>query len=266
MVVNTSKSPVEVAWDGGAKREFKWGSAGEGGAVVRNPRLEELAKKQQAIQPNQQPPPPPPPPPPSTRGTLPPVHLQPTGTELYCPSFASVLKIAPGLPAQPHSTRNASATSVTALIFDGTVMAITAYFAWIPSKQLQYMFGTRQSLTVIFLQQGVVRFFVSVILICRFILQLRKFNTRVQTGPSVHIASTPGIRGRLQHIHKTLIEEFGNSGIEYGLETENDMAELEGDTTPSAGIDTEAHITAEEFPWTMNPMESAPGNLGLGIP
>ncbi|KIJ22790.1 hypothetical protein M422DRAFT_276722 [Sphaerobolus stellatus SS14] len=177
-----------------------------------------------------------------------------------------------------------------------TVMAVTAYFAWTSSKQLQNMFGNRQSLTVIFLQQGVVRFFIiftwslelsisanflnpfladfdagleaviSAILICRFILQLRKFNTRVQTVPSVHIASSPGIRGRLQRIHETLIEEFGNSGMEYHLETENDMAELEGDTAPSAGIDTEVRITAEEFPWANNPVESAPGTLGSGNP
>ncbi|KIJ30905.1 hypothetical protein M422DRAFT_267516 [Sphaerobolus stellatus SS14] len=175
-------------------------------------------------------------------------------------------------------------------------MAITAYFAWTSSKQLQNMFGTRQSLTVIFLQQGIVRFFIisiwsledsisykvlnpflagfdvglenviSVILICQFILQLRKFNTRVQTVLSVHIASTPGIRGRLQRIHETHIEEFGNSGIEYELETENDMAELEGDTAPPAGIDTEVHITAEEFPWAINPVESAPGTSGSGNP
>ncbi|KIJ30900.1 hypothetical protein M422DRAFT_267506 [Sphaerobolus stellatus SS14] len=130
-------------------------------------------------------------------------------------------------------------------------MAITAYYAWTIRKQLQNRFGTRQSITVIFLQQGIVRFFVSTILICRFILQLRKFNTRVQTVPSVHIASSPGIRGRLQHIHETVIEEFGNSGIENDLETENDMAELEGDTAPSAGIDTEVRITAEEFPWAI---------------
>ncbi|KIJ30567.1 hypothetical protein M422DRAFT_267911 [Sphaerobolus stellatus SS14] len=150
--------------------------------------------------------------------------------------------------------------------FTLTVMAITAYFAWTSSKQLQNMFGNRSSLTVIFLQQGVVRFFVSVILVCRFILQLRKFNTRVQTVPSIHIASTPGIQGRLQHIHKTLIEEFGNSGIEYDSETENDMAELEGDTAPSAGIDTEVRIMAEEFPWAINSAESAPGTLGSGSP
>ncbi|KIJ27932.1 hypothetical protein M422DRAFT_270869 [Sphaerobolus stellatus SS14] len=175
-------------------------------------------------------------------------------------------------------------------------MAITAYFAWTASKQLQNMFGTRHSLTTVFLQQGVVHFFiifiwtlegsisakllnisltgfdsglenvVSALLICRFILQLHRFNTRVQTVPSVHIASTPGIQGRLQRIHETLIEEFGNSGIEYDLETENDMAELEGDTAPFAGFDTEVHITAEEFPWAINPVESAPGTSGSGNP
>ncbi|KIJ37649.1 hypothetical protein M422DRAFT_259741 [Sphaerobolus stellatus SS14] len=105
---------------------------------------------------------------------------------------------------------------------------------------------------------------VSVILVCRFILQLRKFNTRVQTVPSVNIASTPGIRGRLQHIHETIIEEFGNSGMEYDLEMDNDTAELEGDTTPSAGIDTEVHITADEFPWAINPVENVTGPSEIG--
>ncbi|KIJ26511.1 hypothetical protein M422DRAFT_272387 [Sphaerobolus stellatus SS14] len=184
-----------------------------------------------------------------------------------------------------------AAVSFTGMTLDGTVMAITAYFTWSSSKQLQNMFGTRQSLTVIFLQQGVVRFFVIFIwglensignmvlnpflfdvggtleasisgfLICRFILQLRKFSTRAQTVPSVHIASHLGIRGMLQHIHETLIEEFGHSGTEYDLETENDIAELEGNTAPSGGIETEVHITAEEFPWTINPVERAPDTL-----
>ncbi|KIJ31632.1 hypothetical protein M422DRAFT_266660 [Sphaerobolus stellatus SS14] len=145
-------------------------------------------------------------------------------------------------------------------------MAITAYFAWTSSKQLQNMFGTGQSLTVIFLQQGVVHFFVSATLICQFILQLCRFTTRVQTVPSVYIASTPGIQGRLQCIHETLIEEFGNSGIENDLETENDMAELEGDTAPSAVVDTEVCIMAEQLPWAINPVESAPGTLGSRNP
>ncbi|KIJ40154.1 hypothetical protein M422DRAFT_256983 [Sphaerobolus stellatus SS14] len=139
-------------------------------------------------------------------------------------------------------------------------MAITVYFSWTFIKQLHNVPGiSRKTLTALFLRQGIGRFFVSAILVCRFILQLRKFNTKVQTVPSVNIASSPGIRGRLQRIHETIIEEFGNSGMEYDLEMENDMAELEGDTTPSGGIDTEVHITAEEFPWAINPVENVAG-------
>ncbi|KIJ52254.1 hypothetical protein M422DRAFT_243042 [Sphaerobolus stellatus SS14] len=105
---------------------------------------------------------------------------------------------------------------------------------------------------------------VSTILVCQFILQLRKFGTRVQTVPSVNIASTPGIRGRLQCIHETIIEEFGNSGMDYDLEMENDMAEFEGDIMPSASIDTIVHITAEEFPWAINPVENITGPSEIG--
>ncbi|KIJ31849.1 hypothetical protein M422DRAFT_266464 [Sphaerobolus stellatus SS14] len=145
-------------------------------------------------------------------------------------------------------------------------MAITAYFAWASTKQSRIMFGTRQSLTAIFLQQGLIRFFVSGILVCRFILQLRKFSTKVQTVPSFNIASTPGIRGRLQRIHETVIEEFGNSGIEYDWEAGNGTTDLERDSALSAGIDTEVRITAEEFPWAINPVESTPGPSGSGTP
>ncbi|KIJ26891.1 hypothetical protein M422DRAFT_271989 [Sphaerobolus stellatus SS14] len=105
---------------------------------------------------------------------------------------------------------------------------------------------------------------ISAILVCRFILQLRKFNTRVQTVPSVNIASSSGIRGRLQCIHETIIEEFGNSGMEYDLKMENDIEELEGDTTSSADINTEVHITVEEFPWAINPVENVTGPLEIG--
>ncbi|KIJ37674.1 hypothetical protein M422DRAFT_259771 [Sphaerobolus stellatus SS14] len=174
-------------------------------------------------------------------------------------------------------------------------MAITVYFSWTFIKQFHNVFGiSRKTLTALFLQQGVIQFViililnlegsvltkvlnpwlvgfdrelenvVSAILVCRFILQLRKFNTRVQTVPSVNIASTPGIRGRLQQIHEAIIEEFGNSGMECDLEMENDNAELEGDTTPSAGIDTEVHITAEEFPWAINPVENVAGPSEIG--
>ncbi|KIJ30680.1 hypothetical protein M422DRAFT_267726 [Sphaerobolus stellatus SS14] len=171
-------------------------------------------------------------------------------------------------------------------------MAITAHFTWKNSKQLSNVFGySRQFLTSIFLQQGVLRFVIiftwalessisekalspwlagfdtplansiSVILLCRFMLQLRKFVTRDQTVPSVNIASAPGpgIRGQLRCIHEAIIEEFGDSGMDYSLETDNDALDPTGDTVPTAGIDTEIRITAEEFPWAINPVKSIPG-------
>ncbi|KIJ49105.1 hypothetical protein M422DRAFT_246915 [Sphaerobolus stellatus SS14] len=172
-------------------------------------------------------------------------------------------------------------------------MAITAYFAWEESKQFRNAFGSsRQSLTAVLLHQGVIRFIiialweieasitqkvlaqsiggfdigleavVSVILICRFMLQLRKFNSRVQTLPSLHVVSNSGIRGQLHQVHQTIIGEFGNTGIDYDLEMENGMAEVEsGDHIPSVGIDTEVCTTTEEFPWAINPVESIPGSL-----
>ncbi|KIJ49120.1 hypothetical protein M422DRAFT_246929 [Sphaerobolus stellatus SS14] len=176
----------------------------------------------------------------------------------------------------PHT-----ALSVIALISDGAVMAITAYFAWEESKQFRKAFGSsRQSLTIILLHQGVIRFIiialaqsiggfdigleavVSVILICRFMLQLRKFNSGVQTLPSINVVSNSGIRGRLHQVHQTIIGEFGNTGIDYDLETENGMAEVDsGDHIPSVGIDTEVCVTTEEFPWAINPVESILGSL-----
>ncbi|KIJ34782.1 hypothetical protein M422DRAFT_263140 [Sphaerobolus stellatus SS14] len=174
-------------------------------------------------------------------------------------------------------------------------MAITAYYAWGVSKQFSDAFGsTRKSLTVIFLQQGVIRFIViflwtleasitkkvlnpllagfdapledsiSSILICRFMLQLRKFNTRVQTVPSLDIASTPGVQGRLRRIHETIVDEFGDSGMEYSLEAGHHGPEPDGGIAPTAVIDTQVRITAEEFPWAINPVESIPGPSGTG--
>ncbi|KIJ51135.1 hypothetical protein M422DRAFT_244314 [Sphaerobolus stellatus SS14] len=93
------------------------------------------------------------------------------------------------------------------------------------------------------------------ILLCRFMLQLRKFNSRVQTVPSIHIASTyRGIRGQLSRLNETIIEEFGNPRLDFALEEERDMAELVPgeDYILSADIDTEVCITTEEFPWAVN--------------
>ncbi|KIJ51136.1 hypothetical protein M422DRAFT_244315 [Sphaerobolus stellatus SS14] len=81
-------------------------------------------------------------------------------------------------------------------------------------------------------------------------LQLRKFNSRVQTVPSIHIASTyHGIRGQLYRLNETIIEDFGNPKLDFELEEESDMVEPGADHIPSADIDTEVRITTEEFPW-----------------
>ncbi|KIJ29778.1 hypothetical protein M422DRAFT_268728 [Sphaerobolus stellatus SS14] len=91
------------------------------------------------------------------------------------------------------------------------------------------------------------------ILLCRFMLQLRKFNSRVQTVPSIHIASTyRGIRGQLYRLNEIIIEEFGNPRLDFELEEESDMVEPGEDHIPSADIDTEVRITTEEFPWAVN--------------
>ncbi|KIJ28063.1 hypothetical protein M422DRAFT_270698 [Sphaerobolus stellatus SS14] len=171
-------------------------------------------------------------------------------------------------------------------------MVIIAYYGWETAKQWHNVFkSSRQSLTIVILQQGLFLFIIifiwsleitisnkllnvwlagfdvglensiAAILICRFMLQLRKFNTRVQTIPSVSISTNIGIQGRLHRFHETIIEEFGNSGLDYSLETENDVPDAEGDTAPNAGSGTELRITAEEFPWTINPVESLPGPL-----
>ncbi|KIJ33044.1 hypothetical protein M422DRAFT_783276 [Sphaerobolus stellatus SS14] len=121
-------------------------------------------------------------------------------------------------------------------------MSITAYFAWGEAKRLRNVFGSRrQSLTVIFLQQGVIRFSisektvnpwlagfdtglqnaVSVILVCQFMLQLRKFSSR--------------------HVHDMIIEGLGNPGIQYDIDAENEVEEIEGNGA-------EVIITVAEFP------------------
>ncbi|KIJ43681.1 hypothetical protein M422DRAFT_252921 [Sphaerobolus stellatus SS14] len=107
---------------------------------------------------------------------------------------------------------------------------------------------------------------VSVTLVCRFMLELRKWsdNPNPSTIPSLNIPTDPapassGIRGRLQRINETIIEEFGNRGI-VNIE-ETDMGHEEIGTT-GGGINMEICITAKEFPWAINSAESVPGPSG----
>ncbi|KIJ31931.1 hypothetical protein M422DRAFT_266298 [Sphaerobolus stellatus SS14] len=109
---------------------------------------------------------------------------------------------------------------------------------------------------------------VSTILVCRFMLELRKWsdNPNPSTIPSFNIPTDPapassGIRGQLQHINRTIIKEFGNHGIAYHLDLEETDIEHEetGTGIMGGGINTEIRITAGEFPWAINPIKSVPG-------
>ncbi|KIJ29922.1 hypothetical protein M422DRAFT_268594 [Sphaerobolus stellatus SS14] len=178
---------------------------------------------------------------------------------------------------------------ILVLVSDTAVMLITAYFAWGQSRQMRSLFGSRtQSLTTIFLRQGVIRFVIifiwvleasivtkvgsvvgidtgleitsamtihyfqiansqssiSTILICRFVLELRKFTEAHQTLTmdslsSFHAAIPPG---RLSRMNETIIEEFGNSCLE---ETDggNVKESYELHTHSPVGVNTELRTT-----------------------
>ncbi|KIJ40788.1 hypothetical protein M422DRAFT_256208 [Sphaerobolus stellatus SS14] len=87
------------------------------------------------------------------------------------------------------------------------------------------------------------------ILVCKFMLQLRKFTSSVQTTPSIHIASNSGIRRQLHRLNESILEEFGNSGIHLN-EVDSQIwdleAELEVMLSPAGSIDTPVHLGAHE--------------------
>ncbi|KIJ31762.1 hypothetical protein M422DRAFT_266513 [Sphaerobolus stellatus SS14] len=174
-----------------------------------------------------------------------------------------------------------------ALLSDAAVIIITLYFAWKEFKNVRSVFeNKRTSLTVIFVHQGILRFIViflwltenivnvkvltpflrgidtspedsvSVILVCRFLLVLRKFNTSPQSVPSVNIETIPGpvsgIQGRLQQLNNSIIQDFGGSGPNnYESESDDTMDNQETSAAHSGGGGTELGITAEEFPWAI---------------
>ncbi|KIJ35384.1 hypothetical protein M422DRAFT_262345 [Sphaerobolus stellatus SS14] len=102
---------------------------------------------------------------------------------------------------------------------------------------------------------GLILAFVSTILVCHFLLNLRKFNTSLQSVPSVNIETIPGpvsgVRGYLQHLNENIIKDFRGSGLDYESDTD-DFIEHQGlSVAYSGGIDTELRITPEEFPWAI---------------
>ena len=88
---------------------------------------------------------------------------------------------------------------------------------------------------------------------CRFLLQLRKFNTSAQSVPSLNIDTIPGsssgIRGRLQFLNEGIIRDFGNSSVNYESETDDFLdghQKISAACSPNGGIDIELGITAED--------------------
>ncbi|KIJ56076.1 hypothetical protein M422DRAFT_239279 [Sphaerobolus stellatus SS14] len=176
-------------------------------------------------------------------------------------------------------------TAVITLVLDTAVTAITIYFAFREdtSRSFRDLFhNSLTPLTIIFVRQGLIMFLlysfdprgerkrqdpacidtsleivISVILICRFLLELRRFTERTQSVPSVHIATLSGIQGQLSRLNASIIHEFNQSGMsnqsDCGLEdsAQNDEDNQASLSANSADIDlgiSEEHpgtITAE---------------------
>lgn len=141
---------------------------------------------------------------------------------------------------------------LTTSLVEAFVMAVTTFYVWRERDNLRNMYEpAERPLLSLFIKQGIIRFLivflwgtecyiseivspvggidsvfltaVSVILICRFTLDLRKLNDRYQE----HSFSTPSVEthmsfaGRMHRINQSLLDDFGNSGIypanEYSL-------------------------------------------------
>ena len=81
-----------------------------------------------------------------------------------------------------------------------------------------------------------------------------------QSVPSVNIEITPasGIRGRLQRLNQSILEDFGNSGLIYDLKAEIDHFDdnqVSSTVHSTKGHDTELGITIAEFPWATGSAE-----------
>ncbi|KIJ56118.1 hypothetical protein M422DRAFT_239326 [Sphaerobolus stellatus SS14] len=183
-------------------------------------------------------------------------------------------------------------TTVMILVSDAAVTVITIYFAFREDTSRSFREVFRNSLTpltITFVRQGLIRFLIilfwtieesvndkvlpypltgidanieiaiSVILICRFLLELRTFTERAQSVPSVHIATLSGIQGQLSRLNASIIQEFGKSGIknkadcdlEGGAPTHDEGKHA---SLPANSTDTELGIS-EEYPWAITAEE-----------
>jgi len=177
------------------------------------------------------------------------------------------------------------AQAIGVLMIDGLVMAITLYFTWTSRGNFRNVSdGKVQSLLSLFLYQGIVRFFIvftweladaisrqienrfligvdvsleiviSTILLCRFILELRKFSDKRQDIPSSQVMSETisDFRARVRTLNEGIMHDFGPSIFptrEESLMLYTNETELQ---THPVHQHASLNITAEEFPWAVD--------------
>ncbi|KIJ51941.1 hypothetical protein M422DRAFT_776303 [Sphaerobolus stellatus SS14] len=168
--------------------------------------------------------------------------------------------------------REESVVNIPSLILEAAVMVITVYYAWSMARNAlqRSKEHDKPSLWMLFLRQGALRFVIiflwslsgsikrqllpgdiasfdtplensiSVILVCRFILQLRTFTseTRTDTTHVDTLRTLSDFRARTLEINESIIDEFGNSMILRGGLPDRD-------SETQADFDT----TEEEFPY-----------------
>ncbi|KIJ31108.1 hypothetical protein M422DRAFT_267317 [Sphaerobolus stellatus SS14] len=100
---------------------------------------------------------------------------------------------------------------------------------------------------------------ISILLLCRFILEIRKFDDHIPSVPSFSIESRPGIQGRLQRFQESILESFGSSILN---RESRSVGELSG-PSPDEGASTEIRITREEFPWAVGQDEELRGGVDV---
>ncbi|KIJ36479.1 hypothetical protein M422DRAFT_261238 [Sphaerobolus stellatus SS14] len=175
------------------------------------------------------------------------------------------------------------------LLFDALVLITTTAFSWKESKQFLAVFSSRiRSLTIVFLRQSEYRqicyFFgtwkyratvvpaflrgvttgieisVSTILLSRFLLELRKFNTRSESIPAEEEEAVYDMGGRLCRINRSIIEDFGNPGFHSEWENATQSVEERESSDWHNNEVTELAVNAEEFPWAINGDDHIPSD------
>ncbi|KIJ46207.1 hypothetical protein M422DRAFT_250245 [Sphaerobolus stellatus SS14] len=134
-------------------------------------------------------------------------------------------------------------SSVAICLSEATVVVITFYFTWGQYRELRRVYGPgKNSIVTVFLRQGVIRFIwalesaiqqklinplfsgidtslegaMSTILVCRFLLDIRRYTDKVQDNTintqsiQQHSRNLTSFKAAARQINTIIIEEFGN--------------------------------------------------------